>query len=140
MKLKEKVKRLLFKDELRRLEILENSYKEQIQWCQDRADDVYRQANRAEMRLNQSAQEYLECKKMINEITDIAVDVGFHNEEHSWAVVCVAGKLEYVKFMPLKGEEARDLIKFLKQFQYSNRIIDSPFGFRNMINNELFMK
>ena len=75
---------------------------------------------------------------MFNEITDVAVDVGFTNKEHSWAVVCIAGKPEYVKFIPLSGADARTVIDFLKHLHYSKRIVDSPLGFRHMLDDYFY--
>lgn len=48
------------------------------------------------------------------------------------------GKPEYIKFVPLGGADTREIINFLKRFQYSNHIIDSPFGFRDVIANRIF--
>lgn len=70
-------------------------------------------------------------KKMYNQITDVAVDVGFHDSERSWAVVCVEGRPEYVKFIPLSGADARTVRNFLRQFQYSQTIVDSPLRFKD---------
>lgn len=70
-------------------------------------------------------------KKMYNQITDVAVDVGFHDSEHSWAVVCIAGRPEYVKFIPLSRADARTVMNFLRQFQYSQLIVDSPLRFKD---------
>ena len=39
LKLKEKLKNWLFVDEIKRIQILETCYKDQIDWCKDRADD-----------------------------------------------------------------------------------------------------
>lgn len=68
---------------------------------------------------------------MYNQITDVAVDVGFHDSEHSWAVVCVEGRPEYVKFIPLSRADARTVMNFLRQFQYSQLIVDSPLRFKD---------
>ena len=39
LKLKEKLKNWLFADEIKRIQILETCYKDQIDWCKDRADE-----------------------------------------------------------------------------------------------------
>lgn len=39
--------------------------------------------------------------------------------------------------MPLSSGDARDVIRFLQQFKYSDRVIDSPFAFKNMINDHI---
>ena len=119
--LKEKIKQWLVKEVL----------KEEIQKL-NQAQACY---NRANILCEQSLKTNREMQKMYNEITDVAVDVSFQGEEHSWAVVCIAGKPEYVKFIPLSSSDARTVIEFLKKFQYSKHIIDSPLGFRHMLND-----
>ena len=79
-------------------------------------------------------------KKMYNQITDVAVDVGFHDSEHSWAVVCIAGRPEYVKFIPLSGTDARTVMNFLRQFQYSRLIVDSPLRFKDELQRYLYKR
>jgi len=66
---------------------------------------------------------------------DIGADIEFYSEDHSWAVVCIAGKPEYVKFISLSKNDSRSVIDFLKRFQYSKHIVDSPIGFRRMLND-----
>lgn len=121
--LKEKIKQWLVNEVL----------KEDIQKL-NQAQAYY---NRASYLCEQSLKTNREMQKMYNEITDIAVDVGFTNEEHSWAVICVAGKPEYVKFMPLSHTDAKTLIDFLRRFKYSKHIIDSPLAFRDMLKHEI---
>lgn len=99
-------------------------------------EDIAKSNDKLEIATQQcqiSTRQNEEMKKMYNQITDVAVDVGFINEEHSWAVVCIAGKPEYVKFIPLNGADARTVIEFLRHFQYSNQIVDSPFFFKDML-------
>lgn len=138
MKLKEKLKNWLFADEIKRIQILETCYKEQIEWCKDRADDVYRASERARLSYQQAEREVEECRRLITQFVDVGVDVGFHSEEHSWAVICIEGHPEYVKFLPLTGDTSREVLKFLKQFEYSKRVIDSPIAFRSMVDNKFF--
>ena len=66
---------------------------------------------------------------------DVGTDVGFHSDDHSWAVVCIKGHSEYVKFIPLSHKGARDVLDFLKRFRYSDRVVDSPFAFRDMVDH-----
>ena len=136
MRLKEKLKNWLFADEIKRIQILETCYKDQIDWYKDRADESYRTSERARLSYQRSEKEVEECRKLLTQLVDIGVDVGFHTEEHSWAVICIAGKQEYVKFLPLNSGDARDVLRFLKQFEYSRQIIDSPLAFKNILKNE----
>lgn len=58
---------------------------------------------------------------------DIGVDV--HQRTDSWAVVCIAGKKEYVNFVRLDSRDARNVMYFLKRFENSNsRVVDAPYG------------
>lgn len=123
--LKEKIKQWLVKEVL----------KEEIQKL-NQAQACY---NRASCLCEKSLENNREMQKMFNEITDVAVDVNMGRNEHSWAVVCIAGKPEYVKFIPLNRNDARSVIDFLNQFQYSKHIVDSPIRFRHMLN-DYFLK
>lgn len=49
-----------------------------------------------------------------------------YNDERSWAVICVEGKLNLVKFVSLDVRSARDLIDYLKQYEAGRHCIDSP--------------
>ena len=76
-----------------------------------------------------------DCQKMINSIVDVGTDVGFYSDDHSWAVVCIKGHPEYVKFIPLSHKSAREVLEFLKRFKYSDMVVDSPFSFRGMVDH-----
>ena len=95
------------------------------------------QLNTAENELYNAKKEVEECRKLVTQLLDIGVDVGFHTEDHSWAVICIAGKHEYVKFLPLNYRDAKDVLHFLKQFEYSKHVIDSPIAFRNMLKDRV---
>lgn len=120
MKLREKLKNWLFKDELLALNDAISKYEE--------ACDEHNKANVA----------LDAAQKLIEQLMDVGVDVGFESDEHSWAVICVQGHPEYVKFMPLAHQDAYHVMQFLKQFQYSNRVVDSPFGYKKLIKDYIF--
>lgn len=128
-KLKEKIRKWL-------LEILQpdiDTLKNEINESNATLKIAKSNCNDATRQLKISIQQNEEMKKMYNQITDVAVDVGFHDLEHSWAVVCVAGRPEYVKFIPLSGADTRTVMNFLRQFQYSQHIVDSPLRFKDMM-------
>lgn len=136
MSLKEKIKKWLFLDEMKRINFLENKYKEFDNWVKT-ADRMYTLSADAKKNCEKAQKELVECRKLLNQICDVGVDVGIRDEEHSWAVVCVAGRPEYVKFIPLNYGDARRVLDFLKQFRYSRHVIDSPLAFRNMLKQEI---
>lgn len=125
MKLKEKLKNWLFADEIKRINHIERTI-----------DDSVHRFRMASVQLRDAEKEVEECRRLITQLVDIGVDVGFHSEDHSWAVICIAGKQEYVKFLPLETRDARDVLRFLKQFEYSRQVIDSPIAFKRMLKNE----
>lgn len=128
-KLKEKIRKWL-------LEILQpdiDALKNEIDESNTTLKIAQSNCNEATRQCQISTKQNEEMKKMYNQITDVVVDVGFHDSEHSWAVVCIAGRPEYVKFIPLSGADARTVMNFLRQFQYSRLIVDSPLRFKDAL-------
>lgn len=128
-KLKEKIRKWLLEILQPDIDALKNEIDESnttLKIAQSNCDEAARQCQI-------STKQNEEMKKMYNEITDVAVDVGFHDSERSWAVVCIAGRPEYVKFIPLSGADARTVMNFLRQFQYSQPIVDNPLRFKDKL-------
>lgn len=126
-KLKEKIRKWLLEILQPDIDALKNEINEsttELRFAKNNCNEAARQCQI-------SIQQNKEMKKMYNQLTDVAVDVGFHDSEHSWAVVCIAGRPEYVKFIPLSRADARTVINFLRQFQYSQLIVDSPLRFKD---------
>lgn len=126
-KLKEKIRKWLLEILQPDIDALKNEINEsttELRFAKNNCNEAARQCQI-------SIQQNEEMKKMYNQITDVAVDVGFHDSEHSWAVVCIAGRPEYVKFIPLSGADARTVRNFLRQLQYSQTIVDSPLRFKD---------
>ena len=126
IKIKEKIKEWLFSSEMIRIKQLEKQIEESTN-----------RVRLASIQLGNSEKEIEECRSLVTQFVDIGVDVGFHSDDYSWAVICIAGKPEYVKFMPLARKDAKCVLDFLKQFQYSRQVIDSPFAFREMVRDRI---
>lgn len=129
-RIRERLRTWLFKEEIYKIESAENNYKI--------AEDAY---DKSKEYLNVAKGEYVnslkmidDCKKMMNSVIDVGVDVGFHTDDHSWAVVCIKGHPEYVKFLPLSHKSAQEILQFLKRFEYSDKVIDSLFFFKDMVD------
>lgn len=56
---------------------------------------------------------------------NLSADIN-HYENHSWAVISIAGKPEYVRFVDLSNRDMREVHMFLKQFEGVNKNVDSP--------------
>ena len=126
IKIKEKIKEWLFSSEILKIKQLEKQIEESIN-----------RLRLASIQLGNSEKEIEECRRLLTQFVDMGVDVGFHSDDHSWAVICIAGKPEYVKFMPLAHKDAKCVLDFLKQFQYSSQVLDSPFAVREMVRDRI---
>lgn len=130
-KIRDKLKNWLLKDELKEFE----NTKTQYEYLQN----AFTYAN---VKLGKAQDEYAnaykladDCHKMMNSMIDVGTDVGFYSDDHSWAVVCIKGRPEYVKFIPLSHRDAQYILEFLKHFRYSDRVVDSPFAFKEMVDH-----
>lgn len=46
--------------------------------------------------------------------------------EHSWAVICIEGNINIVKFVNLERQSARQIMDYLKQFEGGRMVVDTP--------------
>lgn len=129
-KIRDKLRHWLLEDDLFQVEAAKKLYYDAVRKCEY-----------ANIQLSDAAVTYRnshkladDCQKMMNSMIDVGTDVGFYSD-HSWAVVCIKGHPEYVSFIPLSHKDAYAVLEFLKRFRYSNRVIDSPFAFRDMVDN-----
>ena len=76
------------------------------------------------------------CLENIRNMFEIGADIHL-KDRNSWAVICMNGKPEYVKFVPLQGKDARMVIDMLRQFSPGRRTIDSPLQYRGFFNESL---
>lgn len=131
-KIRDKLRLWLLEDDLFQVEAAKKSYNDAVEKC----EYANRQLADAAITYKNSHKLVDGCHQLVNSMMDVGTDIHLHSD-HSWAVVCIKGHPEYVSFMPLSSGDARDVIRFLQRFKYSDRVIDSPFGFKNMINDHI---
>lgn len=131
-KIRDKLRLWLLEDDLFQVEAAKKSYNDAVEKC----EYANRQLADAAITYKNSHKLVDDCHQLVNSMMDVGTDIHLHSD-HSWAVVCIKGHPEYVSFMPLSSGDARDVIRFLQRFKYSDRVIDSPFGFKNMINDHI---
>ena len=124
MNLKEKLKNWLFKEELNDIKETKSIYQELLNSI-DRAYSALRKAQDAH---DKSHALLADCHKFMNSVCDVGTDIGYNGVDHSWAVICVHGKRDYVKFVDMSQRDIIEIASFLKKFEYSNRVTDSPIG------------
>lgn len=62
--------------------------------------------------------------RTLEKLVKIGVDI--HQKSPSWAVVCIEGHPEYIKFYGADTNTIKEIKNFLKQFNNSDTIIDAP--------------
>lgn len=69
---------------------------------------------------------YINSKQQrLEGLLNIGVDISNYNEEN-WAVVCLKGKPEYIKFFQFNKRDTRYFLSYLKHFEKANITIDAP--------------
>ena len=136
MKLKEKIKNWLLKEELNEIEKIKDKLQAteiEVKEIKETCDECLQRIDQAHKMLleeiNKHHKSYVlleDCRKFMNSICDVGTDVGFKSDDHSWVVICVHGKMDYVKFVDMKQRDIMEITSFLKRFEYSNRVTDSP--------------
>lgn len=66
----------------------------------------------------------------IRNIVSVGADMRPCNigNERSWAVVCIEGNFNIVKFVDLHGADYHEILRYLKRFEGSRMCIDAPGG------------
>ena len=132
--LKNKIKNWLLADELEDIQQLKNKYEHMIKMYEN-SECLLTEARKEHMK---SRDIVIDCQKLMNSICDVGTDFGLYND-HSWAVICIHGKVDYVRFIDMRREDVMSITKFLKNFEYSNRVTDSPLGYK-AIFDDMIMK
>ena len=65
--------------------------------------------------------------RTVENVVHIGTDVYKENQGHSWAVICVEGKMNLVKFVDLNRQDGRDVLDFLKRYEAGRHCIDTPY-------------
>lgn len=122
---------------MQRISNLEKKYTDTYDWFKSKAEYVYKQSVDSRIQCDNATSLLNDCRKTMNSICDVGTDIGFHSTDHSWAVVCIHGKIDYVKFVSLTGQDTNEILRFLKMFEWSDRCTDSPLGFKRMIEDRI---
>jgi hypothetical protein len=74
----------------------------------------------------------------VENVVYIGTDVVQHpnNYNHSWAVICIEGNMNIVKFVDLDRKNAREILDFIKHFEAGRHCVDSPY--KQMFYDGLF--
>lgn len=96
--------------------------------CKMLTSDIRRFRQELLQEIAQRQQLYADWKEF-KALIDLGVDVGMKRDP-SWAVICIAGKMEYLRFVELQPREIMELREWLRHFEGCNKVIDTPPGMR----------
>lgn len=80
-------------------------------------------------RLTKCENEIESIDNTLRSIVSIGADIYRAPDDHSWAVICIEGNFNIVKFIDMKGADYKYILAVLKQFEKSRNCIDAPPGF-----------
>lgn len=133
--LKNKLRQWLLKEELEELELVRDLYftaEDNFSRANKVLKDTIQETKNAKSTYQQSKRDLEDAKRTVNEIVEVGVDVHpYARDSGSWAVICIDGKPNYMKFVRFERNDVRSLQEFLRRFEYSRHVVDSPYGFRN---------
>lgn len=124
-KVKQWLRQWLFKEEINRF----NEETEKMKKFQSQLSQAHMNLALANSKIEAAINSIENMRKLIGSICEIGTDIDIvrpSDYNNNWAVICVHGKMDYVKFIPMAQPDIRSISEFLKQFKYSNRVIDTP--------------
>lgn len=88
-------------------------------------ENTYRKITRNENDINYNLQAINTIHTTLENVVHIGTDVRPYGG-HSWAVICIEGKMNMVKFVDLDRADARDVLHFVKRYEGGRHCIDAP--------------
>lgn len=66
----------------------------------------------------------------LRSVVSVGVDIVPNNmgNDRSWAVICIEGNYNVVKFIDMHGSDYYEILRYLKRFEGSRMCIDAPRG------------
>lgn len=97
------------------------NHERNLQWCSEQFDIHKKQISQFDDKVET-------IHNTVENIVHIGTDIKQYsnNREYSWAVICIEGKMNIVKFVDLDRNNAIDILHFLKQFEAGSYCIDTP--------------
>ncbi|WP_405169456.1 hypothetical protein [Paenibacillus sp. FSL H3-0286] len=65
----------------------------------------------------------------LSNVVSMGSDIAPNNSGNSWAVVCVEGNYNIIKFFDLSQRDGREMLRLLKSFEGGRYVNDTPMGY-----------
>lgn len=122
--------KFLVVNDIRECECLINNNKEQIKEKWKATECTLNKLSKEFKNTYQEQQEQINIiSRTLQSVISVGADVDSRPlaVSHSWAVICIEGRYNVIKFIDLHGKDYRYIIDFLKQFECSRKVIDAPY-------------
>lgn len=103
--------------------IIENKVREEV-------EQAKREFYNAKRELDDAIYNYKQAKKIVDDIIQVGVDVDLYNPNNNWAVICIGGNTDYVRFIDMSGSNIREILSFLRQFEPRSLKVDAPYNLK----------
>lgn len=117
-----------------------NHIKNNIESFGEQASTIYRVNTITRNDLTKQIQHFQESVNVLHNTVEnvihIGTDVRMDGYNHSWAVICIEGKMNIVKFVDLGDRDARCVLDFLKRFEGGRHCVDTPS--KGFLDNAIF--
>lgn len=117
MKVKEKIREWIIHFIL--LDDIKKQLENKLIFQQQEIDKNYRQ-------INENKESIYILQNTVRNVVSVGTDIVPQIDGRSWAVVCIEGNYNVVKFVDLHGADYRRILDFLKQYEGSRMVIDAP--------------
>jgi hypothetical protein len=135
MKLKDKIRHKLIKflliDEVEKhcIEETKNVKREldkEILHLNSGCDNLFQSIRQIDANVKNNKESIDILHNTIRNVVSVGADVIPYENNRSWAVVCIEGNYNLVKFIDLHGADYRQILNFLKQYEGSRMVVDAP--------------
>ena len=97
-----------------------------------KSKEIKFEVNSIQSQLDDTSKAISDVYQTVESVVSLGADIQPDmNHNKSWAVVCVEGKMNIVKFLPLNYKDADSMLKYLKSFPTSKSVYDTPPYFKN---------
>lgn len=109
---------------------IDKEYKEllELKNAHERLHEDYKNycCNYLHQRISQTEKDTKVLHTTLESILHIGTDFSNPNYGRSWAVICIEGNINIVKFVDLDRLNAREVLNFLKRYEGGRHCIDTP--------------
>lgn len=84
----------------------------------------------AKRELDDAIYNYKQAKKIVDDIVQVGVDIDLYDPNSNWAVICIGGNTDYVRFIDMRGDNIRDISSFLRKFEATSLKVDAPYNLK----------